>query len=163
MVTTPALWRVTVVPVMEATLLSEPAKVTARPLVAVAVRVKALPRGLGVRGAKVMVWGAPLFTSIETLLVAVVYEIASPGVKVTLRLCPAPTPRSVPKPGVYAKVPATSAVALSWVADSAVSFLIAAGLLQVMTGVIRITSMVTLLVAVAYEVASSGVKVAVSV
>lgn len=57
MVANLALCRVTVVPLMDATLLSELAKVTTRPLLAVATSVTGdSARELAVREAKVMVW-----------------------------------------------------------------------------------------------------------
>ena len=54
-----------------------------------------------------------------------------------------PAPSTVPLAGVYTKPPATSAVALSCVALSAVGYVIAAGVAHVITGVAFSTLIVT--------------------
>src|SRR5688500_13846316 len=63
------------------------------------------------------------------------YFAVSVGVNDTESVWPLPAPRSVPAGGSYTNVPGTPAVALSWVAPSAVPYTMSAGLAHVITGV----------------------------
>jgi hypothetical protein len=85
-------------------------------------------------GIAQVIIGTPWLTISVTLAVAVVKSFVSVGVNVTDSVCE-PTPSTVPAAGVYTKVPATLAVASSWVALSGVPKLIAAGVAHVNTGV----------------------------
>ena len=69
------------------------------------------------------------------------------GVKVTESVWPAPPPSTVPPGGVYANVPATSAVAFNCVASSGVPALMSAGFGHVMSGVALSTVIATVAVA----------------
>jgi len=71
----------------------------------------------------------------------------SVGVKDTERVS-VPAAGTVPAAGVYTNVPGTDAVALSWVALSAVPEEIAAGAGQVIVGVSLVTTSCTVAVAV---------------
>ena len=61
-----------------------------------------------------------LVTSITTVFEMALYDVRSVGVNVTSKVCAMPALRMVPMAGIYEKVPGTEAVALSWVAESAV-------------------------------------------
>jgi len=56
------------------------------------------------------------------------------GVKVACNVCPLPACKTVPAAGVYVNVPATLAVALSCVDESAVPYVIPAGADHVIVG-----------------------------
>ena len=77
--------------------------------------------------------GAALTCSV-TVLVTVVYFAVSVGVNVVESVWAPASLMMVPAGGVYAKVPATFAVALSWAADSAVPAVTGAGTAQVTVG-----------------------------
>lgn len=78
--------------------------------------------------------GVDLLTTRVTLVVAVVKSVVSVGVNVTDKVC-VPAPSTVPAAGVYTNVPGTFAVASSCAPLSAVPKVIAAGAVQVTTGV----------------------------
>jgi hypothetical protein len=70
------------------------------------------------------------------------------GVKITESVF-VPAAGTAPEAGVYVKVPATEAVASSWVADRAVPYPIVAGVAHVITGAALFTVRLTLEVTVA--------------
>src|SRR5947209_6018823 len=78
--------------------------------------------------------------------------------KVTERVG-APALGTTPAAGVYTKLPGTEAVAFSWVAESAVPYVIAEGGAHVTTGVALLTVSCTVLLTVVKLVVSVGVKV----
>src|SRR5688500_13934449 len=86
--------------------------------------------------------GAAGATVIVTVPVAVVKFAASAGVKRT-ESGELPIGNTVPAAGVYAKVPAVFALALSWVAPSGRPTTMGAGVAHVTTGVAFCTWMVT--------------------
>ena len=82
-------------------------------------------------------------TSIVTLVPAVVYKAVLLGVKATDSCWSSPNGKTVPDEGVYTNVPATGlplcvAVAFSCVEPNAVPTGMAAGVAQVITGVIGV-------------------------
>jgi len=86
-----------------------------------------------------------------TLAVAVVLSVVSVGVNVTFNVTFPAVDSIVPAAGEYTKVPGTLAVASSCVAPRAVPTTTAAGVFQVITGVVladAVTVNVTLAVAV---------------
>ena len=85
-----------------------------------------------------MTVGVAFVTESVTLAVAIVKLVASLGVKITDRVCE-PVGSTVPEAGVYANVPGTLAVALSCVSLSAVAYVIAAGVDQLIDGVLAAT------------------------
>ena len=92
-------------------------------------------------GVGQVITGVDLNTVIGTVAVATLYVTVSFGVKVTDNVWPVPAASSVPLAGEYTNVPATptGAVAFNCVALSAVPTVIAAGVGQVITGVVIVT------------------------